>query len=309
MEIVYLDGNNIIKDENIVSAIGFFDGLHTGHMELVNKVFEVSKEKNYKTALMTFDHHPLFVLGYNDKEEWLMSNEDRKELLESLDLDYLFIIRFTKTVAALSCDEFMQRYLYNLGIKHVVCGFDFRFGHRNSGDTDTLINSGLFDVSVISEVLYKNEKISSSRIRDELNNGHIEEVNCLLNRPYQVRGRVVQGRQIGRKIGFPTANVDYNHYHLPRSGVYGVVVEIDGMKKIGMCNIGYNPTFDSLEHTSLEVHIFDFNEDIYDKILKVYFYKFIRHEKKFNNKDELILQLSHDKNEIINYFKTQSYCV
>ena len=125
MEIVYLDGNNIIKDENIVSAIGFFDGLHTGHMELVNKVFEVSKEKNYKTALMTFDHHPLFVLGYNDKEEWLMSNEDRKELLESLDLDYLFIIRFTKTVAALSCDEFMQRYLYNLGIKHVVCGFDF----------------------------------------------------------------------------------------------------------------------------------------------------------------------------------------
>ena len=305
MEIIYLDGNSKNINENIVSAIGFFDGLHIGHMELVHEVKRIANKKNYKTALMTFDHHPLYVLGYNDKEEWLTSHNDRKELLESMDIDYLFIIKFTKQVAALSCDDFMNRYLYNLSIKHVVCGFDFRFGHKNSGDIHTLMKSDLFEVSVIDEVLYKGEKISSSRIREELNQGHIEEINCLMGRPYSITGKVIKGRQIGRTIGFPTANIDYTNYHLPTFGVYGVKIKIGNQYKIGMCNIGFNPTFDSLDRPSLEVHIFDFNDDIYDLDIQVQFYKLIRFEKKFDSKDELIVQLYSDKDNIIRFFKTQ----
>lgn len=305
MEIIYLDGNNIIKNENIVSAIGFFDGLHIGHMELVHEVQRIGREKKYKTGLMTFDHHPLYVLGYNDQEEWLMSHNDRKELLESIGIDYLFIIQFTKQVAALSCDDFMNRYLYNLGIKHVVCGFDFRFGHKNSGDIHTLNESDLFEVSVIDEVLYKDEKISSTRIREELNKGNVEEVNCLMGRPYSITGNVIKGRQIGRTIGFPTANIDYTNYHLPTFGVYGVKVKINNQYRIGMCNIGFNPTFDSLDKPSLEVNIFGFEEDIYNHEIQVQFYKLIRFEKKFNNKDELIVQLNSDKEDIIRLFKTQ----
>ncbi len=305
MKIIYLNGQRQNIEENIVSAIGFFDGLHIGHHALVDEVFHVAKKRGYKTALMTFDHHPLYVLGYNEKEEWLMSMDDRIELLNDLGMDYLFIIQFDRQVASLSPELFMQKYLFENKIRHVVCGFDFKFGFKNSGNHETLKNSQLFDVSVIEEVLYDNKKISSSRIREELNSGHIKEVNTLLGRAYSIKGEVIKGRQIGRQIGFPTANISYGQYHLPCFGVYAVKVVIDKNVYYGMCNIGFNPTFSELNKPSLEVHIFDFNEDIYGKEVKVEFYDLIRLEKKFNHKDELIEQLNKDKIDIIKRMKTQ----
>ncbi len=305
MEIVYLDGINCIENESIVSAIGFFDGLHIGHLELVKEVFKISKAKGYKSALMTFDYHPSYILGFTQKEEWLMSMNDRIDLLKEMNMDYLFVIEFNKDVAGLSANEFIDGYIVKNGIKHIVCGFDFRFAYKNSGTIETLKQCHLFDVSVIDEVLYKNEKISSSRIRRELDLGHLREVNTLLGRPYSISGNVIKGRQIGRTIGYPTANIDYSSYHLPLIGVYAIKVLYNYHIYMGMCNIGYNPTFNDLNHLSLEIHLFDFEGDLYEQNLKIYFYDYIRSEKKFESKQHLIDQLNKDKKDIIQLFKTQ----
>ncbi len=303
MEIIYLDGQKINIKDPVCSAIGFFDGLHLGHMALVNEVIHQAQKKGYKKALMTFDHYPLYVLGKIDEERYLTSMDDRKCLLEQMGIDYLFVIRFTKDVAALSPQDFIEKYLIQCHVQHVVCGFDFRFGSRNLGDAKTLQADSRLSVSVIDEVLYQNEKISSTRIRNHLERGQIDDLNALLGRQYSVRGKVVKGRQIGHTIGFPTANVDYQSYFLPVNGVYAVKVYLHDKAYIGMCNIGYNPTFTSLEKPSLEVNIFDFSEDIYGEQLIVEFYQLIRKEKSFQSKDELIQQLNQDKLYVKKYFQ------
>ena len=308
MEIVYLDGQKVNIVEPICSAIGFFDGLHIGHMALVNEVKRVSEQKGYKKALMTFEHYPLYVLGKIKEEKYLTSMNDRISLLEKEGLDYLFIVKFTKEVAALSPEDFINQYLIDLHVKHIVCGFDFRFGKYNAGNTMTLQACQQFNVSVIPEVLYKGEKISSTRIRHVLEQGNIEEMNELLGRKYCVSGEVIKGRRIGHAIGFPTANVDYQSYFLPCHGVYIVKVYVHGQGYMGMCNIGYNPTFTALDKPSLEVNILDFDGDIYHQYMIVEFYCLIRKEKPFASKEELIAQLYEDKQKVREYFKPQDKC-
>lgn len=304
MKVIYLRGQKVDIEQPICSAIGFFDGLHVGHMALVDEVIKVSNEKGYAKALMTFDHYPLYVLGKITEEKYLTSMDDRIAILEDKGIDYLFVIEFTKEVAAISPETFIERYLINCHIQHVVCGYDFRFGACNSGDPITLKKHTDLGVSVIDEVIYKDEKISSSRIRNHLERGQIEDLNELLGRQYTIKGEVIKGRRIGHSIGFPTANIDYHSYFLPVNGVYGVKVYIQGQCYIGMCNIGYNPTFTALDKPSLEVNIFDFNQDIYGEKIVVEFYLFIRKEKSFHNKDELIQQLNLDQAYIQKYFQT-----
>ncbi len=303
MKDIHLDGHKIPIQDNIVSAIGYFDGLHLGHMALVKETLSISKTKGYKSALMTFDHQPGYILGYLKEEKYLSSMLDRKEILEQLGIDYLFIIDFSKDVAKLTPEKFIQKYLFNVSIKHLVCGFDFRFGYKNQGDASYLLEYPDIDISVIDEVIYNNIKISSSRIRQCLDLGKIKEANILLGRNYTITGKIIKGRQIGRTIGFATANVDYNNYYLPKRGVYVVKTYIHNQEYMGMCNIGLNPTFSELSYYSLEVNILDFNEDIYGEYLKVEFYDIIREEKSFANRQGLIDQLIHDQQYIRNYFK------
>ena len=303
METIYLNSEKLNIDKPICSAVGFFDGIHIGHMVLINEVIRVSKEKGYKKALITFDHSPAFVLGYFKEERCLTSMEDRQKILEELGFDYLFIIAFNKDVAALSPQDFISYYLLNANIKHVVCGFDFRFGSHNLGDVKTLNACHEFETSIIDEVMYKGEKISSTRIRQILADGQIDDMNELLGRYYTVHGEVVKGRQIGHSIGFPTANVDYQSYFLPCNGVYAVKVKVNQIDYIGMCNIGFNPTFTALDKPSLEVYIFDFDDDIYGEDISIEFHYFIRKEKAFASKAELIVQLQTDKDYINDYFK------
>ncbi|MEG0365502.1 MAG: bifunctional riboflavin kinase/FAD synthetase [Coprobacillus sp.] len=305
MEVIYLKGQQLHIDQPICTALGFFDGLHIGHMALVNKVIDIADKHGYKKALMTFDHHPLFVLGLIDEEKYLTTMEDRIAILESLGIDYLFVIEFNKEVASLKPHDFVDKYLISQNIKHVVCGFDFKFGDKNSGNAETLKTYNQFETTVIDEVVFEGEKISSSRIRYILENGHIKEINHLLGRKYCITGQVIKGRQIGKTIGFPTANVDYNAYFLPCGGVYVTKVYIQDREFMGMCNIGYNPTFSALDKPSLEVYILDFDEDIYGCVLNVEFYELIRKEKPFHSKDELINQLNKDKEYVRDYFKTQ----
>lgn len=305
MEIVYLDENTQLNStDSIATAIGFFDGLHLGHMALVDKVIEVASDKGYKKALMTFDHHPLFVLGRIPKDYYLTSMDDRREILQAKGIDYLFVIRFTRDVAALSPQDFIERYLLNLNIHHVVCGFDFRFGSRNSGSSDTLrtYNPDILSVDVIDEVLYLDEKISSTRTRKAIEDGDMPLTTILLNRYYKITGTVIDGRKLGRKLGFPTANISYGSYLLPCIGVYAVNVYIDGKKYLGMCNVGHNPTVGLLKKRSVEVHIIDFDESIYDKTVEIEFIEKIRGEIHFDSKDELVKQLYKDRESIKNVF-------
>ncbi len=302
MKIIHLDGYQWNINEPIVSAIGYFDGLHVGHMELVKEVLRVSKSKGYKSALMTFDHQPGYVLGYLKEEKYLSSMLDRKDILEQMGIDYLLIIDFSKEVARLSPSTFIEKYIIHSHIKHIVCGFDFRFGYQNQGDAYDLQNYTGIDVTIIDEVIYDNEKISSSRIRQCLDLGRISYVTELLGRRYTITGKVIKGRQIGRTIGFKTANIEYNNYYLPQRGVYVVKAYIHDRVYMGMCNIGLNPTFSELSHMSLEVNILDFDEDIYGEYLKVEFYAKMRGEKTFDNRDGLIKQLTSDQQYIRKYF-------
>lgn len=305
MEVIYLSGQQVNIPEKICSAIGFFDGLHIGHMALVDEVKRVGNKKGYKKALMTFDHYPLYVLGKMKEEKYLTSMEDRIQILEKEGMDYLFVIEFTKDVAKLSPQDFIDQYLVSLNVHHVVCGFDFRFGNRNAGDIDTLKTSSYFDVSVIDEVVYQGEKISSTRIRQVLEDGDIDQMNQLLGRKYCISGMIIEGRRIGHSIGFPTANVDYQDYFLPTQGVYVVKAYVCNQEYLGMCNIGYNPTFTALDKPSLEVNLLDFADDIYHQHMVVEFYHLIRKEQSFSCKEELIKQLNIDKKSVREYFKTQ----
>lgn len=304
MKVIYLkEHENIQIREPIVAALGFFDGLHVGHMALVNEVERVSKEKNYRKALMTFDHYPLYVLGKIDEEHYLTSLEDRQKILEERGFDYLFVIKFTRNVSALSPDVFIQKYLIDCGVRHVVCGFDFRFGYKNQGTAKTLLESQDFDTSIIDEVIYKGEKISSTRIRQHLQNGEMKDLNELLGRQYTIHGQVIHGRRIGHQLGFPTANVDYGSYFLPCGGVYAVKICVQGQWYMGMCNIGYNPTFHALKKASLEVNILDFDQDIYGQEVFVEFYELMRKEQSFASKEDLINQLQHDCQYVRKYFE------
>lgn len=305
MKVIYLkEHENIQICEPIVAALGFFDGLHVGHMALVNEVERVAQEKNYRKALMTFDHYPLYVLGKIKEEHYLTSLLDRQKILEERGFDYLFVIEFTKNVSALSPDAFIQKYLINCGVRHVVCGFDFRFGCQNLGTTQTLLENKNFDTSIIDEVIYKGEKISSSRIRQHLKDGRMKDLNELLGRRYTIHGQVIHGRRIGHQLGFPTANIDYGSYFLPCGGVYAVKVYVQENCYMGMCNIGYNPTFHALKKASLEVNILDFDEDIYGQEVFVEFYELIRKEQTFPSKEALVHQLQHDCQYVRKYFES-----
>lgn len=307
MKIIYLNGEKKNICEPVCSAVGFFDGLHVGHMALVHKVKEVAKHKNYKTALMTFDHHPLYILGKINEEKYMTSMEDRIHILEKENIDYLFVIEFTKEVAHLSPEDFIERYLLSLNICHVVCGFDFRFGDKNKGDVHTLQQHSQLDVSVVEEVVYLGEKISSTRIRKILENGKLDEMNRLLGRHYCITGKVIKGRHIGHSNGFPTANIDYASYFLPQRGVYVVKFYLNEKCYMGMCNIGYNPTYKVLDKLSLEVNILDFNDNIYNQTVTVEFYEMIRPEKSFASQDELIQQLIKDKDYVRKFFEEKMF--
>lgn len=299
MEIIYLNEQNDFKIQPSCVALGFFDGFHLGHLKLVDKVIEISKRDNLKKSLFTFDIQPKAYLT-NQPFKYLMSLEDKIKLLESYEFDYLFVLHFNHNIAKLAPEKFIQDFIIKSKIKHVVCGFDFHFGNHGLGNSDILkANSqDAYQVTVIEKLEYDHHKISSSYLKKLLANGDVELVTKLLGRPYCVSGKVIHGRQNGRKIGFPTANIDAKNYILPENGVYGAKVYFEDKVYLGMVNIGYNPTFKALLELSLEVNIFDFDKDVYGKVLTIAFIKKIRMEKKFDCVEGLIEQLKQDKQQI-----------
>lgn len=300
MKVIHLGNRPVSFEEPLSLAVGYFDGLHKGHLQLIDEVKKQARDKGLKTAVLSFDPNPLVTLGIILEERLITSLKDREEILEELGIDYFLILDFNKEIANLSSEEFVSRFIIDLNVKQVVCGFDFYFGKQGSGDSQTLkaLAQGNYEVSVIEKITDHQVKISSSRIIESIKEGSVDKARQLLSRPFTIRGKVVHGKKRGRLMGFPTANIVYDGYVHPRFGVYGVVCTIDNQQYGGMCNFGLNPTFTDIDHPSMEVYIFDFNEDIYDQEIKVAFYFYERGEMQFHDMNELKSQLNSDEEHI-----------
>ncbi len=303
MDVIRLKKENINFIDNLSAAIGQFDGLHIAHLELIKKAKLISKKRGLKSAIITFDPHPDFVLKKQVDETYITPIDEKIKLIESFDVDYLIIINFTKEVASTEPVDFVKYYLLNIGVKEVVCGFDFSFGKfgKGKGSAITEYANGLINTTIIDEIRFDNKKIGSTLIRELLNNGDVLKVKEIMGRFYSVTAKVVKGSQVGKKVGVPTANLEINNDFVDvKSGVYSVLVHYDKQKYLGVCNIGHNPTFNYQANKRIEVHILDFDKDIYEDELIVEFLEYLREESKFSSIEEFQNQI---KKDIVNTIK------
>ena len=307
MEIITsLDAELKNKYPATVIALGTFDGLHLGHTDVINTARDYAERSGLKLAVFTFSNHPLALIRPDLVPVRIISAEEKIKLLESFGVDYLINIPFTEDFAALSPDEFLDR-LACFNYRCLVVGENFTYGFLGSGKTETLERSGRkngFDVIVRPLVKMNGNVVSSTGIRNLIQAGHIEYANRMLGRAYAITGKIVLGEQRGRKLGFPTANIELLHGEMavPAPGVYAVTASIEGRIYEGMGNIGNNPTFNDVEHARLEVNLFNCSGDLYGKTMSVQFHKYIRAEKKFSGVEELCRQIEEDKKAIKTYF-------
>ncbi|MBP2240174.1 riboflavin kinase/FMN adenylyltransferase [Cytobacillus eiseniae] len=293
----------------LVIALGYFDGVHLGHQEVILNAKRMAKQKGMKSAVMTFDPHPSVVLGKSIKHiEYITPLKDKIELISNLGIDYLFVVHFTKDFANLLPQEFVDQYLIGLNVQHVVAGFDYSYGRMGKGTMETLPfhSREQFDYTIIPKLSANKEKISSTLIRSLLRNGKMDELYSLLGRNYRTTGTVIHGDKRGRTIGFPTANIELAlDYMIPPLGVYCVRFFVDGKWYDGVCNVGYKPTFKSeaAAKPSIEVHIFDFEQDIYGHEATVEWHLHLRNEQKFSGIAELVAQIEKDKEHALQYFQ------
>lgn len=301
-KLLYL--NDVEFDSNTVLTVGTFDGVHEGHRVLIETVVKKAKERNARSVIVTFDPHPRTIISSKNAGIKLLTTlQERSEILESIGVDVLLVIPFTRDFSLLSSKEFVKDILYSkIGLSEFIIGYDHHFGKDRSGTIETLeeLSGELdFNVKVVSRKDMGEVTISSTVIRRELQElGNIEQANKLLGRPYILNGLVIHGDERGREIGFPTANLQPQHPDkiIPKNGIYAVQVRVDGVWYKGMMNIGVRPTFDGTTKT-LEVNIFDFDQSIYGKTIQVRFIKRIRDEQKFSGPDQLKSQLIQDKEE------------
>jgi riboflavin kinase / FMN adenylyltransferase len=294
-----LDGFQAIP--NAVVTSGTFDGVHLGHQKIIQRIRDLAREIQGETVLITFWPHPRLVLYPDEHNLRLLTTfEEKAALLRQLGIDHLVTIPFTPEFSQLSSEEFIKKVLIGkIQTKVLVIGYDHRFGKNREGSFEYLqanCKEFGFDLEEISRQDVEEIGVSSTKIRKALESGDIKTATSYLGRPYEINGLVVKGQQIGRSIGFPTANIHIpNSYKLiPHDGVYAVEAKIDGAIYKAMLNIGNRPTVDGTKKT-VEAHLFDFQGDLYNKLITVYFKEFIREEKKFNDLDELKSQLTKDQ--------------
>ena len=289
-----------------VATIGFFDGVHRGHRYLIDQMITVAKEAGMESMVITFDRHPRQVLHSDYQPQMLSTFEEKKALLENTPADHIEILTFDEQLAALSAHDFMKEVLRErLNVRKLVIGYDNRFGHNRSEGFEDYVRYGKeLGIEVIQAMPLSEpdkEAISSSYIRACLLVGNVWGANEALGYAYSLTGRVIEGFHEGRKIGFPTANLNTDEIGklVPASGVYAVHVQLENEQHLrpAMMNIGTRPTYDGQLQT-LEVHIFDFDSDIYGQQLRVVFDRRIRNEMKFSSPQELAKQLEKDKEEI-----------
>ena len=304
---------DIVSDVPAIATIGFFDGVHLGHRFLLKQLALAAQERQLRSVAITFDQHPRRVLQHDYIPELLTTFDEKLQLLTKTGIDGVAILPFNATMAQLSAHDFMQQVLQKqLQVKTLLMGYDNHFGRKNNEHFNDYVRYGQdlgIEVLPTQPYIYKGIKISSSVIRSFLHEGEVALANECLGYPYTLTGKVGHGFQQGRTIGFPTANLipTSTEQLLPANGVYAVRVKCPDSTTWhdGMMNIGYRPTFDGTTK-SIEVNIFNYTNNLYDKSLSVAFYERIRTEKKFRNAPELAKQLTKDREMIINFFTNQS---
>ncbi|MDQ0230486.1 bifunctional riboflavin kinase/FAD synthetase [Metabacillus malikii] len=294
--------------DEMTLALGYFDGVHKGHQRVILKAKEIASANGMKSAVMTFHPHPLVVLRKQKQLDSLTTLSEKIKLIEELGIDILFIVEFTNEFASLLPQQFVDDYIISFNVKHVVAGFDFTYGHLGKGTMETLPfhSRKEFLHTTVEKQTDDDKKISSSLIRNVIKTGEMEYAHKLLGRPYTVNGVVIHGDKRGRTIGFPTANIDVDDSILvPETGVYAVTFSLNEKEYKGVCNIGYKPTFEQEQKPkpSIEVNIFEFNDEIYGEKASISFYKRLRSEQKFSSIEALINQITKDKEEALKYFE------
>lgn len=292
-----------------VAAIGFFDGIHKGHQKVIKTAVTKAKESNMESAVITFHPHPSVVLKKEKAHvQYITPIQEKQEILQQMNVDRLYIITFSKELASLSPQKFIDHFIIGLNVHHLVAGFDFTYGHKGEGNMDNIHSHArnAFDYTTIDKVELEKEKVSSTKIRTLLSEGNVEKVNQYLGRNLSVHGIVIDGDKRGREIGFPTANFEINpDALLPKIGIYAVKVLYKGEEYEGMASLGLNPTFkDGETKPTLEVNIFDYSNDLYGEELQIEWCNYIREEKKFNGVDELIEAIKMDEKQIRQYFSS-----
>ncbi len=300
MRIQYIDLNETSRSYKPAAAcIGYFDGLHLGHQALIKKTIELAHEHQCESALITFDPDPWVTIHKDMTVKHITTMKQRINLAMQSGIKNIYILKFTEEMSKLSPHDFVERVILPCNIKALVCGFDFRYGFKGQGTCDTLRQEGLFDVAVVDAVMDSGEKISSTRISSLIEAGEVDEAARLMGHPYVIEGKVIHGRHVGASLGFPTANIDVDLEYLePKHGVYACRAYIKGIPYPAMANLGHNPTVNYTSALSLEVHILDFEGDLYGETLAVEFVKFIRDEQNFKNRTNLIMQLELDRNTV-----------
>jgi len=298
---VYLDIKELPKFHNPVLTIGTFDGVHEGHETILKEVVKHAKEVNGESILITFEPHPRKLLFPDQPLKLLTPLQQKMEYITEAGIQHVVVVPFTKEFANLSAQEYIENFL----VKYfhpscIIIGYDHRFGHDRKGDINLLKEYEKqygYELLEIPAQLIDDAAVSSTKIRRALNEGRMQEAAHMLGRAYSIRGTVKQGAQLGRTIGYPTANIEpYDAEQLiPANGIYAVRVKWNNKDYGGMMSIGYNPTVTDDKSLKLEVNIFDFNEEIYGQTLEVAFIAWLRNEEKFDSLEALTEQLHRDK--------------
>lgn len=291
------------QDKSYAATIGFFDGVHLGHVHLLEELKSIARQRGLKSMAVTFPEHPRQILQSDYRPRLLSTPDDKMRLLEQTGIDYCFPLHFTSALAVLDAETFMTDFLQKrLGVSTLLVGHDHHFGHDTSLTVDDYRHIGDrigMEVIPAEAYLYQGTPVSSSRIRRELVAGNVKAANEMLGYRYTISGTVIHGLQNGRKMGFPTANLGpYCEFmQIPADGVYSALATVDGETWPAMLNIGFRPTFQGNART-IEAHLLGFERDIYFHELKLEFVDFLRPERKFSSPQQLAAQLEADRDKV-----------
>jgi riboflavin kinase/FMN adenylyltransferase len=301
---------NSFRAKNPVLTIGTFDGVHLGHRKIISRLHDLSKSLKGESVIFTFDPHPRKVVAPSETNLRILTTLDEKiELFEQSGIDHLIIYPFTPEFAKLTYEQFVEQILVEqIHTRYLVVGYDHKFGKNRQGDFEFLKRCAEhheFQIEKLDVLLMNESNVSSTKIREAIQHGDFETANAFLGYPFTLHGRVVEGQKLGRKIQFPTANVEASDPDkiIPGYGVYAVKVKIGEELHLGMLNIGSRPTVNhNADHRSIEVHILDFDADIYGATIELQFFSKLREEQKFSSIEALKYQLSMDKTATLSFF-------
>ena len=290
---------------NTGAALGNFDGIHLGHQKLIKIMIDRSKELGLKSSLLLFEQHTK-VTTDNSQPKIITTNEQKFKIAEDLGIDIVYIMKFDKDIMKLTAEEFVENIIVDkMNAKLLVVGFDYKFGHKALGNSETLLKLGRkydIEVKVIEAIESDEVIIGSTEIRKLILEGNVYKANKFLGRPYSMTGRVITGKNRGNTLGFPTANIDVDPNHvIPKNGVYKTNTIYNGKSYLSATNIGFNPTFNE-GVLKIETHILDFNKKIYGEDIEIEFIDFLREDIKFHSRDDLINQMNIDIDNIKNKY-------